>query len=500
MFKTFLFMPMAAVFQSGGTQLPPQEQGPEQRKVRIEIVTTENGETKRVTREFDANNEEQMQDAMRELGIMDHMVLSDGDRDVQIDIRRFGSDDEADEELRMLMAPLPPMPPGAPMPPLTQVKGYLGVSTASLTPEQAKRSKAPGGKGVYVTGVLEGTPAEALGLETGDVIVEVGGTAVADPAALGDAVGEHEPGDKVKVVWYRDGKKMSGSTELAESHSVAYTFRHEPGHGDLEWDMENYYGDVADMEPRAFLGVTPGEGEGEGASIGSVEDGTAAETMGIQKGDVITKVNDIDIADFDALSRTIRSMEPGEAVAVTLLRDGRTLTLNGELGERDFDHVISINPMREFRFEGFAPEDREALRREMNELRREMDQIRRDMGKDMRVETRIRIERKPLSAEEKELLRNNGVKSLDNELKLDDMRVFPNPSNGFFRIHFEAAEKGDLYVNVHDAKGVKVYEERITGFKGRYERTLDLSDKTAGTYYLVIEQGGKSVAEKLMKD
>ncbi|HNR56287.1 MAG TPA: hypothetical protein PKJ19_14045, partial [Flavobacteriales bacterium] len=87
MFKTFLFMPMAAVFQSGGTQLPPQEQGPEQRKVRIEIVTTENGETKRVTREFDANNEEQMHDAMRELGILDHMVLSDDDSDVQIDIR-----------------------------------------------------------------------------------------------------------------------------------------------------------------------------------------------------------------------------------------------------------------------------------------------------------------------------------------------------------------------------------------------------------------------------
>ena len=116
------------------------------------------------------------------------------------------------------------------------------------------------------------------------------------------------------------------------------------------------------------------------------------------------------------------------------------------------------------------------------------------------METRIRIERMPLTAEEKELLRNNGAKSLDNELQLDDMRVFPNPSNGFFRIHFDVAEKGDLFVNVHAAKGEKVYEERITGFKGRYERTLDLSDRTSGTYFLVIEQGGRSIAEKLVKD
>lgn len=505
MFKTFLFMPMAAVFQGGAApQAIAQEQGPEEhRKVRIEIVTTENGETKRVTREFDARNQEEMHDAMRELGIMDHMVLSDDDRDVQIDIRRFGNDDAAEDELRVLMAPLapvPPVPPMAPMTAITESKGYLGVSTASLTPEQAKASKAPGGKGVYVTDVIEGTPAEALGLEAGDVIVNVGGENVADPEELGEVVGDHEPGDKVKVTWYRNGKKMTGSTELAESRKMAFQHFMAPDHGDIEWDMENYYGDVADMEPRAFLGVTPGDDDGNGASIGSVEEGTAAETMGIRKGDVITKVNDVTIDDFGTLSKTIRSMEPGAAVAVTLLRDGQPMTLNGELGKRDFDHVISINPMREFRFEGMAPEDRDEFRRDMDELRREMDQLRRDLGKDMRVETRIRIERKPLSAEEKELLRNNGAKSLDNELQLDDMRVFPNPSNGFFRIHFDVAEKGDLFVNVHDAKGEKVYEERITGFKGRYERTLDLSDRTSGTYFLVIEQGGKSIAEKLVKD
>lgn len=98
------------------------------------------------------------------------------------------------------------------------------------------------------------------------------------------------------------------------------------------------------------------------------------------------------------------------------------------------------------------------------------------------------------------MLKNKGVHTLDNALDLGDLGVFPNPSNGFFRIHFDVAEKGDLSVNVHDAQGEKVYEERITAFKGRYERTLDLSDKASGTYFLVIEQGGRSVAEKLVKE
>lgn len=500
MYKTFLFMPLAAVFQGGTAPQAIAQEQEKDRKVRIEIVTTENGETKRVTHEFDAADEEAMNEAMRELGILDHLTLNGDDRDLQIDIRRFGMDREDDidaEDVRVLMAPLPP---DAPFPPSCGPKGYLGVSSAMLTSEQARTSKAPGGKGAYVTDVVEDTPAAKLGLKEGDVIVEVDGDAVKDPWTLSEAIGKNDPGEKVKVIWYRDGKKMSGTAELAETKATSYSFSYSPEHGSEEWDWESHFGDVADMEPRAFLGVTPGDGEGDGAHIGSVEEGSAAEKMGIIRGDVITQVNETAIGDFGTLSETIRSMEPGAAVAVTLVRNGQAITVNGELGERDFDHVITMNPMREFRFEGLDPEDRDELARDMDELRREMDQLRRDLGRDLRVETRIRIERKELTPEEKDLLKNKGVKGLENALQLGDMGVFPNPSNGFFRIQFDVADRGDLFVNVHDAKGEKVYEERITGFKGRYERTLDLSDKATGTYFLVIEQGGKSTAEKLVKE
>ena len=63
MYKTFLFMPLAAVFQGGTAPQAIAQEQEKDRKVRIEIVTTENGETKRVTREFDAANEAEMEDA-----------------------------------------------------------------------------------------------------------------------------------------------------------------------------------------------------------------------------------------------------------------------------------------------------------------------------------------------------------------------------------------------------------------------------------------------------
>ncbi|MFZ1331891.1 MAG: T9SS type A sorting domain-containing protein, partial [Flavobacteriales bacterium] len=128
-----------------------------------------------------------------------------------------------------------------------------------------------------------------------------------------------------------------------------------------------------------------------------------------------------------------------------------------------------------------------------------MTEMRRELRNDLRTETRITIEKTPMTAEEKALLQQKGV-DLKAALDLGNMRVFPNPSNGFYRLQFDVPERGDLNVDVHDATGEKVYEERISNFKGRYERTLDLTDKATGSYFLVIQQGGKSTAEKLVKE
>lgn len=500
--KTLFLIPLAGVLQLGDLPEAYAQDMDKNRRVRIEIVTTENGGTKRVTHEFDAADEEEMQQALKDLGILDHFNLNGDDRDMEIDIRRFGGPQDM-EELSLLLAPKAPDLPDAPAPPLGLIgepKGYLGVASSYMSEEQARTSKAPGGKGAVVTEVLNGTAAEKLDLKEGDVIVQVGGTMVSDPETLREAVREHEPGSKVKVVWYRMGKKMNGTAELTASNDHAYAFDAAPEHGSEGWDWEDYLGDADAMRKRAFLGVTPGEGEGKGARIGRVDEGSAADNMGIQDGDVITRVNEIMINDFADLSRTIKGMKPGDQVTVVVERGTTPITLHGTLGERSFGKTITIDPSQRFRSEGFAPADRDVLFREMDQLRKEMDRMRRDLGQDLRSETRIRIERKPLSTEEKAMLKNKGVHTLDNALDLGDLGVFPNPSNGFFRIHFDVAEKGDLSVNVHDAQGEKVYEERITAFKGRYERTLDLSDKASGTYFLVIEQGGRSVAEKLVKE
>ena len=360
--------------------------------------------------------------------------------------------------------------------------------------------------------MIDGTPAAKAGLKAGDIITAVGDDAIDGPKELSEAVRSHEPGDNVKVTYYRDRKKNSVTVELDEhaDEAFAYSFDRSPGHGSEEWDWDSYMGDTpGPQEPRAFLGVTPGEGndDGTGAVIGSVEEGTAAETMGIKEGDVVRSVNGTPTPDFEALSKAIKAMEPGDAVSVVVARDGSDMTLSGELGETvDMMRSFTMRGMpgmpgvRSFEGEGLDARERDELRREMDQVRREMSDLRRELGRELRSEMRVTMESRALTPEEKALLTGKGVTGLENELPLGDLRAFPNPSNGFYRLQFDVPERGDLMVDVHDASGEKVYQERIIGFKGRYERTLDLSDRSGGSYFLVITQGGRTATRKLVKE
>ena len=83
---------------------------------------------------------------------------------------------------------------------------YMGVST----------SEAVTGSGALVRRVAPGSPAAKAGLkaasssgEGGDLIVAIGGTPIAGPDDVINAVTAKKPGDSVTVVVLRDGKRTS---------------------------------------------------------------------------------------------------------------------------------------------------------------------------------------------------------------------------------------------------------------------------------------------------
>ena len=86
---------------------------------------------------------------------------------------------------------------------------YLGVT---LDPKfgsaEAARLGIPRGVGTLVSGVAEGSPAEAAKLLPGDVILQIGDTLIEDDDHLVDVMHLTEAGKRVSAVIFREGKEM----------------------------------------------------------------------------------------------------------------------------------------------------------------------------------------------------------------------------------------------------------------------------------------------------
>jgi S1-C subfamily serine protease len=72
----------------------------------------------------------------------------------------------------------------------------------------------------------------------------------------------------------------------------------------------------------------------EGAYVAEVVENSAAQKAGVKKGDVIIKVNDVDIKSSSQLQEQIGRYSPGDKVTLTILRENKELKLNAELKNR----------------------------------------------------------------------------------------------------------------------------------------------------------------------
>jgi S1-C subfamily serine protease len=91
------------------------------------------------------------------------------------------------------------------------VRGFLGVSIGNQLGRDGASTS-----GALVTDVLNGTPAEEVGLQAGDVITAIDGQAVDSNEALSTRLHGHHPGDKVEVTWTQpSGDRQSATVTLA---------------------------------------------------------------------------------------------------------------------------------------------------------------------------------------------------------------------------------------------------------------------------------------------
>jgi serine protease Do len=87
--------------------------------------------------------------------------------------------------------------------------GWLGVEVAPLEAAARGTLGLQGEVGVIITAVLEGSPAAKATVAADDVVLEFGGAPVPDIFALRELVIGKRPGERVAIVVWREGRRLS---------------------------------------------------------------------------------------------------------------------------------------------------------------------------------------------------------------------------------------------------------------------------------------------------
>ena len=183
-------------------------------------------------------------------------------------------------------------------------RGRIGVMIQDLTPDLAEALSLDIERGAVVSRVEARSPAEASGLQAGDVIVAVDGTKVEGSRDLRNAIGLVRVGEAIEIEVRRGQRRIRldvrvGGAETAGSRTAALDTP--PAlRGAMLRDLEQ--GD-------------PAFGRIKGVIAAEVEPGSPAARNGIRPGDVIVAVN----------RRRVRN---ARELASALAQAGRVLALN----------------------------------------------------------------------------------------------------------------------------------------------------------------------------
>lgn len=181
------------------------------------------------------------------------------------------------------------------------VRGWLGVAVQPLTPEIAKALGLESTRGALVSQVRPGSPAQAAGIEHGDVIVAYRGEEVQDLRALPRLVSATGVGEEVDLELVRNGERVTVTArmgELDEARPVRVQPPEAPGVGS--------YG--LEVRERA-----PGQ---PGVVVSGLEPEGAAAQAGLRPGDVLLEADRRPIQGIEDLAEVLASAEDGTLLLV----------------------------------------------------------------------------------------------------------------------------------------------------------------------------------------
>src|SRR5215469_4180237 len=207
------------------------------------------------------------------------------------------------------------------------VRGYIGTSVQTLTPEIAEAMKLKGQQtGALVGEVEPNAPAAKAGIKTGDVITAVNGKKVNDPRELRLLVGSMAPGSKAHMEINREGQTKTLDVQLGEMPPGAAEEGTETSSEETaQPEKTTVFGGVAvaniTEDIRTALNLSK---DVQGAVIADIDAESPAAKSGLREGDVIQEVNKQSVKSAKDLLTISKKLKPNEKILMRVYTQRRS--------------------------------------------------------------------------------------------------------------------------------------------------------------------------------
>jgi serine protease Do len=192
-------------------------------------------------------------------------------------------------------------------------RGWIGIALQTITPEMASQLGIKETNGALVSDVAQGGPAEASGIERGDVIISFDSKELRNAGDLPRIVADTPIGKTVNVRLVRKGKQQDVTLKVAEmpSESLASPGRPQQQRTDLGMNVDN----ITQKHQQAFRFR-----EKTGVVVVSVQGGGAADQAGIQSGDVIKEMNRSPVRNLSDYRTALRQESTAGSILLLIRR------------------------------------------------------------------------------------------------------------------------------------------------------------------------------------